>query len=223
MSAISVVTAAYQRPKMLARAIASVRGQTFADYEHIIVDDGSAAPLWPTVAPFAREDRRIIFARQANAGQAAALNLAIAMARSPFVAFLDDDDEYAPTHLARRVAFLAKHPSVDLVWGGARVVGPRARQFVADLERPGKRIHFSQCHLLGTFVVRRAILRRVRGLRQLVSMDYDLYQRIDALGAKVVQAKWPTLVYHVEGDDRVSLRSKNIGANGQLAKAPIGS
>ena len=93
----SVVIPVYNRAAALARAIASVRAQSFADFEIVVVDDGSKDD--PRAVIEALNDPRIRFIRQDNAGGGAARNTGIDHAQGAFVAFLDSDDAFLPQHL----------------------------------------------------------------------------------------------------------------------------
>lgn len=118
--AISIVTPTFNRRAALARALESVRSQTCASFEHIIVDDGSedgTAEMcrgWgdPRVRVH-RFDRR----RGANAAR----NQGVALARAPVVTFLDSDDEFLPHRLENVLGILATEPDVDLVLSSFRV------------------------------------------------------------------------------------------------------
>lgn len=113
MPAVSVITPTYNRPGYLKAAIESVLAQSFTDFEHIIVDDGSDSETRAVVERF--DDRRIRYVYQDNAGRGAARNRGLALATGEYVAFLDDDDLYLPEKLAVQVAFLEAQPAVGLV------------------------------------------------------------------------------------------------------------
>jgi len=111
--AISIITPTYNRRDALQRAIASVRGQTFEDYEHIVVDDGSADGTADTIAGV--RDGRLRFVRfDDRRGANAARNHGIGMAQSLLVTFLDSDDEFLPSRLERSIAFFATHRDIDV-------------------------------------------------------------------------------------------------------------
>jgi hypothetical protein len=103
----------------LARALESVRAQTVAAFEHIVVDDGSddgSADLCRRLG-----DPRIRVLRfDRRRGANAARNAGLAMARAPVVTFLDSDDEYLPHRLEHVLGILAAEPDVDLVLSSFR-------------------------------------------------------------------------------------------------------
>ena len=104
----SVIIPVYNRTELLKRAVGSVLRQDFADFEVLVVDDGSADDIRSIVAGFA--DVRIRYFRQANRGASAARNAGIEQARGEYVAFLDSDDIYLPHHLATMLAILRSVP-----------------------------------------------------------------------------------------------------------------
>ena len=109
---VSVIIPAYNAADTISRAIESVHNQTFADYELIVVDDGSQDATAQIVAERYPNVRLI---RQANAGHGAARHPAADMARGEFLAFLDADDEWMPTMLERQVATFTDHPGIDVL------------------------------------------------------------------------------------------------------------
>lgn len=96
--AISVVMPTYDRPDGLRRAVSSVLGQTLADFELIVIDDGSRLAAVDSLADLA--DPRLRCHRQENRGRSAARNVGAARATAEVVTFLDDDDEAEPEWLA---------------------------------------------------------------------------------------------------------------------------
>lgn len=96
--AISIITPTYNRRQPLARAVCSVQEQTWPDYEHIIVDDGSEDGTDRVVQGF--NDARIRYVRFAERrGANSARNAGLNLARGEWVTFLDSDDEFLPHRL----------------------------------------------------------------------------------------------------------------------------
>lgn len=185
-----------------------MQAQRFQAWEHIIIDDGSVDDTFSVVQPYLKRDPRISYIRKANGGPVQALNFAIAKTRSPWITFLDSDDEFKPSHLQARIDFIEANPTVDMIWGGLRVTGPRARQFVWDASGSGRRLHVSACRMGGTFVLRRSVLKRLGGFRDVFYYDFDLSQRAATMGFQLARVRMPTYIYHVEGNDRVSLSAR---------------
>lgn len=113
MLKVSVVMASRNpNPTMLKEAIDSVLGQTFKDFELIIVDDGSNSSIEPIVRSIS-EDTRIKVYGIKHSGLGAALNHGISEAEGEYIARLDDDDMMLPTRLEKQLAFLDEHTDVS--------------------------------------------------------------------------------------------------------------
>ena len=114
---VSVILPAYQGERFLAEAIDSALGQDYPHVEVIVVDDGST----DASADIARA-RGVRLIEQANLGVSAARNTGLAAARGDLIAFLDQDDYFAPDKLTTQVACLTAEPELDFVLGGLRIV-----------------------------------------------------------------------------------------------------
>lgn len=102
-------------------AVRSALAQTRRDITVIVVDDGSTDGTAEIVRR--ESDPRLQVIAIDHAGPAVALNRGIDASRSPFVAFLDGDDLWAPDKLERQLAFMDAHPQVDLSFSLSRLVG----------------------------------------------------------------------------------------------------
>lgn len=111
-SVVSVVIPAYNAATFLPGAIASVRAQTAAVGEIVVVDDGSTDG---TAAVAGRLGARVI--TQARAGAGAARNRGAGEAAGTWLAFLDADDLWTPEKTARQLAWMAAQPETDVVFG----------------------------------------------------------------------------------------------------------
>jgi len=116
--AITVITATYNRSRALACAIESVRRQTFADWEMLVIGDGCTDDTAEVVARAGDSRIRYFNLERNYGGQAGPNNVGIAESRAPLIAFLSHDDLWLPNHLKScREALLAEH--ADLVFGTA--------------------------------------------------------------------------------------------------------
>ena len=129
---VSVVIPTYNRGGVVTDAIDSVRGQTFQDFEIIIVDDGSTDNTEARVRKI--RDPRIACTRQPRGGVSAARNAGVLLARGQLVSFLDSDDLWKSDKLASDLEFLATHSEAAAVFSDAdRHHGARyARSFIGE-------------------------------------------------------------------------------------------
>jgi glycosyltransferase involved in cell wall biosynthesis len=116
---VSVIVPAYNYAQHLGEALQSVRAQTIADWECIVVDDGSTDTTPEIARQWAGRDSRIRYVRQENRGPNAARNLGLSQSGGDYVQFLDADDRLASTKLATHARYLDEHPEVDIVYGPA--------------------------------------------------------------------------------------------------------
>ena len=115
----------YNKAPYVRKAVESVVGQTYADWELWVVDDGSTDGSGEAVK--ALNDSRIHYFRQANAGVGAARNRGVALSgeaafRSPYLCFLDADDWWEPTFLEEMAGLIARHPDAGIYGTGYYIV-----------------------------------------------------------------------------------------------------
>jgi glycosyl transferase family 2 len=124
----TVVLPTRNRAGMLPAALKSLLWQTCADFECVVIDDGSTDATPEVFKRFAG-DPRFTWHRREGRGLAAARNFALTVARGKFVTFLDDDDVWLPERLARFRDAARERPNVGFwfsnayVWRHGRVVG----------------------------------------------------------------------------------------------------
>jgi len=183
MAAVSVIIPTFNRAHKIARAIASVLYQTFADYEILVVDDGSEDATSRALAPFLPHIKCITHSR--NLGVSAARNTGIRASHSPLVAFLDSDDYWLPGKLAAQVSFFSQHPGAVACQTEERWIrrGVRVNPMKKHLKLSGKIFEPSLklCVVSpSAVVVKRTLLEEVGVFDEdfPVCEDYDLWLRI---------------------------------------------
>lgn len=108
----SIVVPLYNKEKHIGRTLRSALAQTFANFEIIVVDDGSRDGSVRVVSSFS--DHRIILVQRPNGGVSAARNAGIEAARGSWIAFLDADDWYHPQHLAVLAEVISSHDGAQV-------------------------------------------------------------------------------------------------------------
>ncbi|MDE5871434.1 MAG: glycosyltransferase [Muribaculaceae bacterium] len=114
---ISVIVPVYNAEKWLRDALASLQAQSYADFEAILVDDGSTDGSTDICREYSVTDSRFRLIRQSNAGVSAARNAGIDEARGEWIAFMDADDIMPPDALSVMMTH-ARTSGAGIVAGG---------------------------------------------------------------------------------------------------------
>lgn len=127
---VSVVMAVLNGSQYLPKVMGDILGQTFTDFEFIIVDDGSSDGSGAALDRYSERDDRIRVIHQENRGLGAALARGCALARGELIARMDVDDRTHPERLARQVEYMSVRSDVILcgtwAWQAATSDGPDA-------------------------------------------------------------------------------------------------
>jgi glycosyltransferase involved in cell wall biosynthesis len=181
---ITVVVPTHNRRRLLLRALGTVRAQRGVDLQVVVVDDGSSDGSADAVA--ALGDPRIsVVRREVSLGVSAARNAGLAVAAAPWVAFLDDDDLWAPDKLRAQLAAAAEDPRLGWVCAGAVTVDPTLR-VVSGTVPPTPEVvrslpSFNSIPGGGSGTIARAeLVRSVGGFDPVLSnmADWDLWIRL---------------------------------------------
>lgn len=115
MPKISVVTSVYNCERFVGETIQSVIGQTFTDWEYIIIDDCSKDRSAKIIQSFADKDKRIkLHKNEINKGQCESLNWGIRQAEGKYIARLDHDDLCHPERFEKQLDFMERNADVVL-------------------------------------------------------------------------------------------------------------
>jgi glycosyltransferase involved in cell wall biosynthesis len=181
---VSCIVPVFNGAPHLAEAISSIRAQTYAPLEIIVVDDGSTDATREVAQSFGDGAR---YVWQTNAGPAAARNTGIAASTGDLIAFLDADDLWHPDKLSRQVERLRGQPTLDLCL-------TQVQNFWADeLREEAKRLHehFRAQPLAGytsvALVARRQVFDRIgcydTNLKH--GADADWFARVEEAGLAI--------------------------------------
>lgn len=135
---VSVVMPAFNAQAYIRQAIDSVRGQSFQDWELIVVDDCSTDQTRKLVAQYAQADGRIrLVENRENLGAAGTRNCGIAHSRGEYVALLDCDDYWHPQLLEKELA-CARQTGADIVYCSYAIVDEQGEKLCNDFLVPEK-------------------------------------------------------------------------------------
>lgn len=203
---VTVLMPVYNGERFLVEALNSILGQTFRDFEFVIVDDGSTDETATLLGQV--RDPRVRVLTQANGGMSAALNAGLATAVGIYVARMDQDDVARSERLATQVSFLQGNPKIAAVGSSFRTIDERGRCQGSAIVLVGnaelRRDLFVRCPFgHGTVMARRDVMLDLGGYdgSKWPAEDYDIWRRL--MTSRDV-ANVPALLYdyRVYADDR---------------------
>ncbi len=121
------MTPVFDGERFLKETIRSVETQTFSDYEHVIVDDGSTDGTARILSEYATRDHRARVIRQENAGEARAVNIGVKHALGEYLVILNADDLLSPQHLEKCVGLLDGHAECSAVYPDWLMINGRSQ------------------------------------------------------------------------------------------------
>lgn len=194
---VTTVIPTYRRPEALLAAVRSALAQDVAEHTVVVVDDGGGLPELPA------DPRLVAVSLRRNTGSVAVVrNVGVRLARSPYVAFLDDDNTWRPDHL--RVCLDALGTGADLVYTAVRRLRPDGTTLDV-LSTPFDRVTLREDSYVDTNAI---VLRLDRGVRfsrlprprgRYPREDWELVWRLSR-SRRVVHVPEPTVAYAVNPD-----------------------
>lgn len=184
---VSVLMPAHNEQSYCAQAIESILGQTFGDFEFLIVNDGSTDGTAAIIDDYASRDPRIrVFHQVENQGISASLNRGLAHSRADLIARMDADDIAFHHRLSLQVAFMREH--ADIVAAGSSYCHVdaegndlnRISHRETDVARLREMLVTGSAFAHPTMIMRRGAVIEAGGYRSAFDLaeDYDLWLRL---------------------------------------------
>jgi glycosyltransferase involved in cell wall biosynthesis len=186
MPTISVLMPVYNAERYVAAAVESVLGQTLADFEFIIIDDGSTDRSADILLGFAAQDDRVRLISRGNTGYLVALNEGLQLARGELIARIDADDIAFEQRFEQQAEYLRTHPECVIVGCGLLLIDEEGEPFCESI-LPAEHEVIDARHLAGigslahpAAMIRRAALLELGGYRPQCygAEDHDLWLRL---------------------------------------------
>jgi glycosyltransferase involved in cell wall biosynthesis len=201
---VSVLLPVYNAGKTLRPAVDSVLRQDFADFELILLDDGSRDGSHEIIRDYARNDSRVKpHLHSENAGLIQRLNQGLELCQGELVARMDSDDECLPHRLRVQVGLMASQPDVAVCGSWALQMGATPeRDRLVRLPYTRKQIRETlereNCLYHPTVILRKSIIRELGGYSPHFphAEDYELWLRVSRRHA-VVNIPEPLLRYRL--------------------------
>jgi len=198
MPIVSIITVAYNHSRFISKCIESVLAQTLADFEQIVIDDGSTDTTAETVEQYCRKDARVRLVRHEHIGfyrMSELYNEALAASRGKLVAVLDGDDYWPPWKLEQQIPAFADE-NIVLAWGKVVVVNDEGSQLAVaptnseQYRRMNRaaaiRKLLLNCYMSSvTVMCRKSALEMIGGFKQphnIHSVDYPTWLALGPLG-----------------------------------------
>ena len=225
--AISVILPVYNVEAYVREAVESILAQSFADFELIIINDGSTDGSGSILRELAARDARIVLVERPNEGAASARNKALEMARADLIALMDADDVAMPERFALQHARMIQEPELAILGS-----------FIRFMDKAGNIIRLGKYPLtpkatardLGrgngvcpvahpAVMMRRNAVLKAGGYRKAFchAEDYDLWLRMSDLGYAFANLPQPLLNYRWHGANVSVLHQETQARNAILA------
>ncbi len=205
---VSVVIPTHDRPDLLRRALESVFAQTLSEFEIIVVDDGDeAVGAGEVVRSFGDERVRYVRQTKPHSGAPAARNRGAREARTEFIAFLDDDDEWLPEKLSLQAVALSDNPDAAAAFTGIALYDERGNLIGERWPEESGVVRVFERTLLHPYIwtsalmVRASVFHAVGGFDEAFpkNQEWDLTLRLSKEHSFIAINKLLTNV-HVQGD-----------------------
>ena len=206
----SVIIPLYNKAPYVAKAIESVLGQTYRDFEVIVIDDGSTDQSLEVAKTF--ENKSITIISQPNSGVSTARNNGVKIAKYPYICFLDADDWWHPTFLEKMKRLITDFPDAGIYGRGYYIV-KNGQERIAPIGVPQgfEQGIIDYCEVYaktlcmplwtGAVIVPKYIFDEEGGFKSQLKLgeDFDLWIRI-ALKNKVILVNKPLAYYNQDVD-----------------------
>ena len=188
---VSVHMPVFDTERYLSQAVESILGQTFTDFEFIIINDGSTDGSLAILERYAAQDVRIRLVSRENRGIGPTRNEALSMARGEYFGVMDADDVTMPERFARQVEHLRSTPDCVAVGSRVRLIDPEGapiREMCSETTHEA----IDGAHMAGrggalahpASMIRRSVIESLGGYREQCepAEDYDLFLRLAECG-----------------------------------------
>ncbi|WP_225548557.1 glycosyltransferase [Chromobacterium violaceum] len=201
-----VVPSFNETPRVVRASLESIRNQTLARFECIVVDESTDPELANACQSICAEDPRFIYIHpMERLGLPNSLNLAISQARSRLIARFDSDDVCMPERLALQVAFLEEHPEVSVVGGAINIISDNDdvlahRCYPEDSAKIAKGMQFTTTMAHPTVMFRKEAIEQYGGYNPEFRFAEDLDLWLRWTNAGLLFANLPQVLVHYRQD-----------------------
>lgn len=215
---ITIIMPCYNASGTIHGAIASIQAQSLADWELIVVDDGSSDNSLEIIRGI--DEPRLHLFTQPNRGSASARNHGLRNASGRFIAFLDSDDSWNPQFLEKMLHALETCGDAVLAycgWQNLGIEGGRGKPYIPPDYDPLDRteVLLGGCRWpIHGVLVRRDAIEKAGGFDESLqaSVDYDLWLRVAPQGRLIRVAEVLAYYHHHQGE-QITKNKLNVALN----------
>lgn len=182
---VSVLMSVYNGEAYLSEAIESILNQSMADFEFIIINDGSTDKSTEILKKYASKDRRIILVEQSNIGLTKSLNKALHLAKGKYIARQDSDDVSLPDRLKMQIDYLEKNSNYVMIGSKGILIDELGKKLkdievLTDYHTINEYLLTNNQFIHGSIAARRDTIVEIGGYRNKFkyAQDYDLWLRM---------------------------------------------
>ena len=219
---VTVLMCVYNEERFVRESVESILGQSFGDFEFLIVDDACTDDTVSIVTSFHDERIRVI-RNDRNMGLAASLNRGLSEARGRFLARQDADDVSLPDRLREQYEFMSQNPGVAVAGGMAFLIDESGNMdgefnYPVEFEDLFVELFFLNPLIHGSVLCDLSAVRNVGGYDESFdrTQDYDLWVRIVAAGGRIRNLPQKLLKYRRHGESLTGsgfARQENLARN----------
>lgn len=212
---VSIVMPAYNCSAYIEEAILSVMGQTFAEWELLVIDDCSTDDTFDVAKRVAQTDPRIqVQHNDVNVGVAVTRNEGITLCKGQYIAFMDSDDTWYPQKLEKQLQLIKKHKA-QLCYSSYAIVDTQGQKVKADYLVPEQidyegllRENVVQCSAM---LISAQVAKQYRFNPEFYHEDYVLWLQMLKDGHKAVGSRQVLLTWRYAPRSRSFNKFRSAG------------
>lgn len=207
---VSIITPSYNQGEYLSETLDSIIGQSYQDWECIIINDGSSDNTEEIALTYCKKDKRFKYIYQDNQGVSAARNNGISNSHGKYILPVDGDDIISPTYLEKAVSILDNNEDVKVVYGDAKYFGAKTGLFKLKTYRLSTLLN-ENC-IFNSALYRRKDFDRIGGYDERMLSgweDWEFWISLLKDGGKVYKLNDIVLFYRIKAVSRNTLVKKS--------------
>jgi glycosyltransferase involved in cell wall biosynthesis len=203
---LSIIMPVHNCAHSISRAVNSVITQSFADWELIIVDDGSTDKTVQTIGKYLHQDCRIKLLKSKNTGHVIARNLGLKHSIGRYLTFIDGNDEYLKPHLQLHVEYLVQNKDIQIVFSSFERVGD---ELLANKTDQSQLTFVYEMMPSWSAFIKKELLESTGGFANMAyTEDTSMVEKLIRTGAKFRVTDHKTYRYHLTESDTLCILKK---------------